>query len=495
MAKPAKRSGCSATARASASLASRASGIAVSGSRCCTPGVVWLMTCRSMPASSMAASRRSPRSARLASSGVPEAASGLRRAPIARAMSGVQKWSSRLMTRMRGIFAIRCARGRRPALRPTARAPQPRDLAYVVAAMTRAGVLAVAVLVAAALAPPARASFGAPVQLAAGSYGIGVAADTDAAGSTTALVSGYGHGPRLFERPSGGAWSAADAAARRPQGHGRPGRRRRGQRRARDRVARRRAAPLQRHRRRHARSGRDARRADRRSPAPTPAACAIRRSRSTRPATRCWPTTRPPTRSTSTCAARSRSPTAAAAARSRTPTVVDATPSSAPAVALGRDGTGVVAWTHDRARLRRLGRRRRQHRQGQADRLARRGGAGSSRPPARAGRRRWRGSATARAARCAARAAATSSARSAATAGHAFAAIRTVASTSDYVRSRQHRRRRGRPGDAGLGPRALRRRSLGGQQRHHERGPRDHCAGRRGRFPAPQVVAAGGAAT
>ena len=43
---------------------------------------------------------------------------------------------------------------------------------------------------------------------------------------------------------------------------------------------------------------------------------------------------------------------------------------------------------------------------------------------------------------------------------------------------RQHRRRRGRPGDPGLGPRALRRRSLGGQQRRHERGPRDHCAGR-----------------
>ena len=74
--------------------------------------------------------------------------------------------------------------------------------------MTRAGVATIAVLAAAALAPPARAGFGPPVQLATGSYGIGVAVDTDAAGSTTALVSGYGHGPRLYERPPGGAWSA-----------------------------------------------------------------------------------------------------------------------------------------------------------------------------------------------------------------------------------------------------------------------------------------------
>ena len=74
--------------------------------------------------------------------------------------------------------------------------------------MTRAGVATIAVLTAAALAPPARASFGPPVQLETGSFGIGVAADTDAAGSTTALVSGYGQGPRLYARPPGGAWSA-----------------------------------------------------------------------------------------------------------------------------------------------------------------------------------------------------------------------------------------------------------------------------------------------
>jgi hypothetical protein len=84
--------------------------------------------------------------------------------------------------------------------------------------MTRSRVVAIAVLAAAALAPPARASFGPPVQLATGSYGIGVAADTDAAGSTTALVSGYGRGPRLFERPAGGAWSAATPLPGNPVG-------------------------------------------------------------------------------------------------------------------------------------------------------------------------------------------------------------------------------------------------------------------------------------
>ena len=73
-------------------------------------------------------------------------------------------------------------------------------------------------LVAAALAPPAQASFGPPVQLTAGSYGIGVAADTDAAGLTTALVSTYGSAPRLFERPSGGAWSPATPLPGDPKG-------------------------------------------------------------------------------------------------------------------------------------------------------------------------------------------------------------------------------------------------------------------------------------
>ena len=65
---------------------------------------------------------------------------------------------------------------------------------------------------------PPRPRFGAPVQLTDGSYGIGVVADTDAAGTTTALVSGYGQGPRLFERASGGAWSAAAPLPGTPSG-------------------------------------------------------------------------------------------------------------------------------------------------------------------------------------------------------------------------------------------------------------------------------------
>jgi len=84
--------------------------------------------------------------------------------------------------------------------------------------MTRAAVLAVVVLAAAALAAPARASFGPPVQLATGSYLFNVAVDTDAAGSTTLLASNFGHGPRLFERPAGGAWSVAAPLPGNPAG-------------------------------------------------------------------------------------------------------------------------------------------------------------------------------------------------------------------------------------------------------------------------------------
>jgi hypothetical protein len=84
--------------------------------------------------------------------------------------------------------------------------------------MTRAGVLAVAVLATAALAPPAGASFAAPVQLATGSFGFTVAADAGAVGTTTVLTSGSGHGPRLYERPSGGAWSAGTPLPGSPKG-------------------------------------------------------------------------------------------------------------------------------------------------------------------------------------------------------------------------------------------------------------------------------------
>lgn len=85
--------------------------------------------------------------------------------------------------------------------------------------MTRAGaVLAAAVLAAAVLAPSASAAFTTPVELATAPYGLGVVADADGAGTTTALVSGAGHGPRLLERPLGGAWSAPAALPGNPTG-------------------------------------------------------------------------------------------------------------------------------------------------------------------------------------------------------------------------------------------------------------------------------------
>ena len=280
---------------------------------------------------------------------------------------------------------------------------------------------------------PRRRASARPYSSTAGSYGIGVAADTDAAGSTTALVAGYGHGPRLFERPSGGAWSAAtplpgnpagmagpvvdaagsgalgiawrvdkprsysaiavamrdpggtlsepieiagaDAGRRAPPGAG-------------DRPRRRRAAGLQ--------HGHQA-------------------------------------RSTSTCAARSPSPTARAAARSlRRRSSIDAVERARRRLA--RDGTGVVAWTHDRhvyavsvdaggsiGKVKRIaspdgvvGLVAAAGERGAAT-LAwvdHRAGAGTQRSP----RSRYFVRALGR------------------TAGHAFASTSTVASTSDYVR-------------------------------------------------------------
>jgi hypothetical protein len=84
--------------------------------------------------------------------------------------------------------------------------------------MTRAGVLLVATLAAAALAPSARADFGAPAELESGTAGINLAADTDQAGTTTVLASGDNHGPRLYERRGGAAWSAATSLPGAPRG-------------------------------------------------------------------------------------------------------------------------------------------------------------------------------------------------------------------------------------------------------------------------------------
>ncbi len=72
--------------------------------------------------------------------------------------------------------------------------------------MKLAAVLLVAVL--GAGAADARAGFSPPVQLATGGDGLRAIADSDAAGTTTAVIAGAGGAARLVERPPGGAWSA-----------------------------------------------------------------------------------------------------------------------------------------------------------------------------------------------------------------------------------------------------------------------------------------------
>jgi len=85
--------------------------------------------------------------------------------------------------------------------------------------MLRARVLAIATLaVAASLAPPARASFGEPVELASGPAGFNLVAGADATGFTTLLTSSGDHGPRLYEHRAGGPWSAATALPGDPKG-------------------------------------------------------------------------------------------------------------------------------------------------------------------------------------------------------------------------------------------------------------------------------------
>ena len=62
-----------------------------------------------------------------------------------------------------------------------------------------AGAVAAAAL---AATPAATASFTAPVDLAAAQFGLGATSATDAAGTTTALITGSG-APKLLERPPG----------------------------------------------------------------------------------------------------------------------------------------------------------------------------------------------------------------------------------------------------------------------------------------------------
>ena len=125
--------------------------------------------------------------------------------------------------------------------------------------------------------------------------------------------------------------------------------------------------------------------------------------------------------------------------------------------ASARDGTGVVAWTHGRrvyvvsvAPTGSIGK---------VKRFASPDGVGRPRRGRRraTGRPRWRGSSH-RAGRTVRSPRSRYSVRALGrTAGHAFAAIRTVAATSDYVRGVADRRRRERPRDAGVEPGALRR--------------------------------------
>lgn len=73
-------------------------------------------------------------------------------------------------------------------------------------------------LAAAALAPAAHATFAPPVPLATAKYVVNAAAATDASGTTTVVASGTTSGTLLFEHPRGGAWSPGARLPGRPSG-------------------------------------------------------------------------------------------------------------------------------------------------------------------------------------------------------------------------------------------------------------------------------------
>jgi len=78
----------------------------------------------------------------------------------------------------------------------------------VAAAIAAGAIVAMApAAIAAGAAGVGTPSFTAPVDLAAAGYGLDAAVATDAAGATTAIVTGDG-APKLLERPAGGAWPA-----------------------------------------------------------------------------------------------------------------------------------------------------------------------------------------------------------------------------------------------------------------------------------------------
>jgi hypothetical protein len=77
--------------------------------------------------------------------------------------------------------------------------------------------LAAAALAGLAAGAPANASFTAPVELAAAQFGLAATSATDAAGTTTALITGDG-APKLLERQPGAAWPAPARLPGNPHG-------------------------------------------------------------------------------------------------------------------------------------------------------------------------------------------------------------------------------------------------------------------------------------
>jgi hypothetical protein len=213
--------------------------------------------------------------------------------------------------------------------------------------MTRAGVFAITVLTIAALAPPARADVAAPIELATGSLGFSMVADIDAAGSTTVVTSSGRQGPRIVGRAPDGTWSAPVPLPGSPAGVAGPVVDAAGQgalgiawrvdvpkHYAGIAVAMRDpgatlSEPVQ-------VAGADAGGVRQPALAIDPAGDALLAYNT----------------DTNAVHLNMRGAIAIAYRESRgsfsMPTVVDPKPSSAPAVAIGRDGTGIVTWTHDR---------------------------------------------------------------------------------------------------------------------------------------------------
>jgi hypothetical protein len=299
--------------------------------------------------------------------------------------------------------------------------------------MTRATIAMLAVLAAATLAPAARASFAEPVELASGPVGFNLAAAADAAGFTTLLASSGDHGPRLYERPAGGAWSAPTPLPGDPRGVAGPvvdaaGKGALG-------IAWRVDTP------RHYTgiavamrdpggtlgqpvqvAGPDARGVRHPALAIDPAGDALLAFHVGTNATHL-------NRGGGIAIARR----AGGGAFSR-PTVVDRAVSSAPAVALAPDGTGIVAWAHDRGVYAvsidaggRIGKVKRIASPGSVASLVAAAGEDGAATVAWIGHHavgKGRAARTRRDVRAMGR-----------RAGHAFAAVGTVASTTDYVRS------------------------------------------------------------